>query len=55
MNLVGTVTQLEIRFEWVALILVAKCKEIDDMYRAGPVETDTRPKGASFKPKASAI
>ena len=44
MNLVGTVTQLEVLLhEGVGQI--AKCKEIDDRFRGGPVETDTRPKG----------
>ena len=44
MNLVGTVTQMEILLH-EGVDPVATCKEIDDMYRAGPVETDTRPKG----------
>jgi putative ABC transport system permease protein len=44
MNLVGTVTQMEILLH-EGFDPVAKCREIDDMYRAGPVETDTRPKG----------
>ena len=44
MNGVGTVTQLEI-FLNEGIDPVAKCSEIDDVYRAGPVETDTRPKG----------
>ena len=44
MNGVGTVTQLEILLEQ-GTDPVAKCSEIDDIYRAGPVETDTRPKG----------
>jgi putative ABC transport system permease protein len=44
MNLVGTVTQLEILLN-EGVDPVAKCKEIDDMFRGGPVETDTRPKG----------
>ena len=43
-NLVGTVTQLEILLN-EGVDQVAKCREIDDIYRAGPVETDTRPKG----------
>lgn len=43
-NLVGTVTQLEILLE-TGVDSLAKCVEIDDLYRAGPVETDTRPKG----------
>jgi putative ABC transport system permease protein len=44
MNLVGTVTQLEILLN-DGVDPVAKCKEIDDKFRGGPVETDTRPKG----------
>ena len=44
MNGVGTVTQLEILLD-EGVDPVAKCSEIDAMYRAGPVETDTRPKG----------
>ena len=44
MNLVGTVTQLEILLN-EGVDPVAKCKEIDDKFRGGPVETDTRPKG----------
>lgn len=44
MNLVGTVTQLEILLN-EGVDPVAKCKEIDDKLRGGPVETDTRPKG----------
>ena len=44
MNLVGTVTQLEILLN-EGVDPVAKCKEIDNMFRGGPVETDTRPKG----------
>ena len=44
MNGVGTVTQLEIFLE-EGTDPVAKCSEIDDIYRVGPVETDTRPKG----------
>lgn len=44
MNLVGTVTQLEILLD-DGVDPVAKCKEIDDKFRGGPVETDTRPKG----------
>ena len=44
MNGVGTVTQLEI-FLNEGIDPVEKCSEIDDVYRAGPVETDTRPKG----------
>lgn len=44
MNLVGTVTQLEILLD-PGVDPVAKSQEIDNLYRAGPVETDTRPKG----------
>ncbi len=44
MNLVGTVTQMEILLH-EGVDPAAKCREIDDIYRAGPVETDTRPKG----------
>ena len=44
MNLVGTVTQLEILLN-EGVDPIAKCREIDDMFRGGPVETDTRPKG----------
>ncbi len=44
MNLVGTVTQIEVLLN-DGVDPVAKCKEIDDKFRGGPVETDTRPKG----------
>ncbi len=44
MNLVGTVTQFEILLN-DGVDSVAKCQEIDDKFRGGPVETDTRPKG----------
>lgn len=44
MNLVGTVTQLEVLLD-ENVNAVAKCSEIDDLFRGGPVETDTRPKG----------
>jgi putative ABC transport system permease protein len=44
MNLVGTVTQMEILLnEGVDPVTI--CAEIDDKFRGGPVETDTRPKG----------
>ena len=43
-NLVGTVTQLEILLA-EGVDPVAKSAEIDQMFRGGPVETDTRPKG----------
>jgi len=44
MNLVGTVTQLEVLLHQ-GVDPVTKCREIDDLFRGGPVETDTRPKG----------
>ncbi len=44
MNLVGTVTQLEVLLD-KGVDPVTKCKEIDDRFRNGPVETNTRPKG----------
>ena len=44
MNLVGTVTQLEILLN-EGVDPITKCKEIDNKFRGGPVETDTRPKG----------
>ena len=44
MNLVGTVTQLEVLLN-EGVDPIAKCKEIDDEFQGGPVETDTRPKG----------
>ena len=44
MNLVGTVTQLEVLLH-KGVDSLAKCKEIDDKFRGGPVATDTRPKG----------
>ena len=44
MNLVGTVTQIEVLLE-EGVDPVAKCREIDAKFRGGPVETDTRPKG----------
>ena len=43
-NSVGTVTQHEILLA-EGVDPITKCLEIDEMYRAGPVETDTRPKG----------
>jgi putative ABC transport system permease protein len=50
MNLVGTVTQIEV------LLLEgtdpgAKCREIDELFLSGTVETNTRPKGV-FQAKA---
>ncbi|MEC9091725.1 MAG: ABC transporter permease [Planctomycetota bacterium] len=44
MNLVGTVTQLEILLNQ-SINAEQVCKTIDSKYKAGPVETDTRPKG----------
>lgn len=44
MNLVGTVTQMEILLH-EGVDQEAKCKEIDETFRGGPIETDTRPKG----------
>ncbi len=43
-NLVGTVTQIEVLLN-EGVDPIAKCSEIDDQFRGGPVETDTRPKG----------
>ncbi len=44
MNLVGTVTQMEILLDQ-GIDPVKKCLEVDELFRGGPVETDTRPKG----------
>lgn len=44
MNRVGTATQMEVLLD-EGVDQVATCAEIDEMLRAGPVETDTRPKG----------
>ena len=44
MDLVGTVTQLEVLLN-SDIDPVSKCEEIDSLFRSGPVETDTRPKG----------
>ena len=44
MNLVGTVTQLEVLLNESADADLI-CRTIDDRYKQGPVETDTRPKG----------
>ena len=44
MNLVGTVTQIEVLLN-EGVDPVAKCREIDAKFRGGPIETDTRPKG----------
>lgn len=43
-NLVGTVTQLEVLLDERAKP-DALCTQIDDMFRGGPIQTDTRPKG----------
>jgi len=43
-DLVGTVTQHEILLE-PGVDAAAKSDEIDDLFRGGPVQTDTRPKG----------
>ncbi len=43
-NLVGTVTQIEVLLE-EGVDPIAICQEIDDTFRNGPVETNTRPKG----------
>ena len=44
MNLVGTVTQIEVLLNQSA-DADQVCQMIDERYRSGPVETDTRPKG----------
>ncbi|PHS11191.1 MAG: ABC transporter substrate-binding protein [Blastopirellula sp.] len=44
MNLVGTVTQIEVLLN-NGVDPIAKSAEIDELFRGGPVETDTRPKG----------
>jgi putative ABC transport system permease protein len=44
MNLVGTTTQLEVLLD-DGVDQLEKCSEIDALFRGGPVETDTRPKG----------
>ena len=44
MNLVGTVTQLEVLLQQ-GVEPLAMCNQIDELCRGGPVETDTRPKG----------
>ncbi|PQO41955.1 ABC transporter permease [Blastopirellula marina] len=44
MNAVGTVTQLEVLLH-EEVDQAEKCREIDELFRGGPVETDTRPKG----------
>ena len=44
-SMVGTVTQIEVQLE-EGVDAMAKCQEIDTVFRSGQVETDTRPKGA---------
>ncbi len=44
MNRVGTVTQLEVLLD-EGVDQISKCEQIDEKFRGGPVETDTRPKG----------
>lgn len=44
LDLVGTVTQHEVVLDATA-DAQATCEAIDEMFRGGPVETDTRPKG----------
>ena len=44
MNLVGTVTQLEVLLH-PGVNAEQVCQQIDAAFRGGPVETDTRPKG----------
>lgn len=43
-DLVGTVTQHEVLLQ-PGIDATAKAEEIDELFRGGPVETDTRPKG----------
>jgi putative ABC transport system permease protein len=43
-DLVGTVTQHEVLLD-AGVDATAKSEEIDEIFRGGPVETDTRPKG----------
>ena len=50
MNLVGTVTQIEVLLQ-AGVDPVVKSQEIDELFRGGPIETDTRPKGV-FQAKA---
>jgi len=49
-NRVGTVTQFEVMLEQGA-DPIAACRQIDEAFRGGPVQTTTRPKGA-FQAKA---
>ncbi|HBO43840.1 MAG TPA: ABC transporter substrate-binding protein [Planctomycetaceae bacterium] len=51
-NLVGTVTQFEVLLH-EGVDGAAVCKAIDDLFRSGPVETVTRPKGV-FQAKSLA-
>ena len=44
LDLVGTVTQHEVLLH-EGVDPIAKCQEIDERFRGGPVETDTHPKG----------
>ncbi len=44
LDLVGTVTQIEVLLN-EGVDATAKCEEIDSLFRSGPVETNTRPKG----------
>ncbi len=44
MNSVGTVTQLEVLLD-EGVDTTAACQQIDELFRGGPVETNTRPKG----------
>jgi putative ABC transport system permease protein len=44
LNSVGTVTQFEVRLQEGA-DADSTCRAIDDLFRGGPVQTDTRPKG----------
>jgi putative ABC transport system permease protein len=50
LDLVGTVTQIEVLLN-PGVDAIAKCAEIDEKFRNGPIETDTRPKGV-FQAKA---
>ena len=43
-DLTGTVTQLEVSLN-ADSDMMARCEEIDELFRGGPVKTDTRPKG----------
>ncbi len=50
LNSVGTATQVEVLLDETADAQAA-CKQIDDLYRSGPIATNTRTKGA-FQAKA---